>query len=165
MIIKIKEAGRDKKPILERLLQLYFYDFSEIEGGDVDDQGLFHYTYLDIYWEETGRYPYLVYVDGRPAGFVLVRCHSYFDSPEKTHVMAEFFVMRKYRRRGVGSTMAFRIFDKFPGRWEIAETPHNYEAREFWRHVIGQYTGGRFEEVILENDRWRGPVQYFKKVE
>ena len=27
--------------------------------------------------------------------------------------------------------------------------------------VIAEYTGGHFEETILDNEQWRGPVQYF----
>jgi predicted acetyltransferase len=76
-------------------------------------------------------------------------------------VVAEFFVMRKYRRQGVGEQVATLIFDMFPGKWEIQETTKNLSAQAFWRKVIGRYTGGRFGEIFLNDDRWHGPVQSF----
>jgi len=163
MLIRIEHAAIEQWPLMERLMQLYMYDFSEIEGGDTDEKGRYHYQYLDLYWEDKNRHPFLIYVDDKPAGFVLIRKTSFLHKPVEGHTIAEFFVMRKYRHRGVGTTVASRIFDKFPGRWEVSETKRNTAAREFWRRVIGQYTGGKFEEVMLDNDKWRGPAQYFEK--
>lgn len=34
MNIQVKQATLDQKPILEKLIQLYFYDFSEIFDAD-----------------------------------------------------------------------------------------------------------------------------------
>ena len=75
--------------------------------------------------------------------------------------MDEFFVMRKYRRAGVGSEFAARLFDIFPGRWEVAQVAPNTEATLFWRSVIRAYTSGNFDERIENSDKWRGPVQTF----
>ena len=66
--------------------------------------------------------------------------------------MDEFFVMRKYRRIGVGSAFATRLFDMFPGRWEVAEVAPNTNGAAFWRAVIGKYTDGHFEERIEDID-------------
>lgn len=75
MRIEVVKAALQEKPILRNLLELYQYDFSEIEGEDVDARGLFGYRYLDRYWMESGRHPFLVKVDGMLAGFVLVSRH------------------------------------------------------------------------------------------
>ena len=53
-------------------MELYLYDFSEFDGADVDAQARYGYPYLDRYWEEAGRSPFLIRVDGVLAGFVLV---------------------------------------------------------------------------------------------
>jgi hypothetical protein len=37
----------------------------------------------------------------------------------------------------------------------------NAAAQAFWRKVIGDYTAGRFVELILDDHRWRGPIQTF----
>ena len=75
--------------------------------------------------------------------------------------MDDFFVMRKYRRSGVGTMLARYCFERFRGRWEVAEMPQNTAAQSFWRRVVGEYTGGRFQDLNLDNEHWRGPIQTF----
>lgn len=61
--------------------------------------------------------------------------------------MAEFFVLRKHRGRGLGRRAVFTLFDRFRGKWEISELPRNAPAIRFWRRVIGEYSGGRYTET------------------
>ena len=161
MIIQIREASGEQKPILERLMQLYLYDFSEIDGEDVNQNGLFDYKYLDSYWNEPGRFPFLIHVNDKIAGFVLVAEYSYLRMQGKCHCIAELFVVRKYRRQGIGKTAASQIFDRFPGRWEVGQITANVAAQGFWRSVIGEYTKGQFTEMALDNEFWQGPIQSF----
>ncbi|OMD34860.1 hypothetical protein BSK56_33410, partial [Paenibacillus borealis] len=73
----------------------------------------------------------------------------------------EFFVMQKYRRSGVGTWAAHRLFDMFPGDWKVSQIRANTPARNFWHRVIGSYTGGEFQERF---NSWQGnPSQYFSK--
>ena len=39
--------------------------------------------------------------------------------------------------------------------------PGNQAALAFWRRVIGAYTGGRFVEHELHDERWHGTLQCF----
>lgn len=75
--------------------------------------------------------------------------------------MAEFFIMRKYRHHGVGEHVAGYIFDQFPGPWQVGQITENQPAISFWRKVIGRYTQENFQEHLLNNQQWRGPVQAF----
>jgi predicted acetyltransferase len=164
--VEVAAARLHEKAVLRNLVELYQYDFSELDGSDVDQHGLFGYRYLDHYWTEPGRYPFLIRVDGRLAGFALVRRGSYLKHPgappeEVAMTIAEFFVMRKYRRRGVGARVARELFERFPGRWEVGEIEQNAVAQSFWRKVIGELTGGRFEEVFRDDSEFRGPIQVF----
>jgi predicted acetyltransferase len=147
-----------EKSVLRNLLELYCYDFSEYTGADVNIHGLYQYEYLDVYWTEHGRHPFFIMVDGQFAGFALVR--ELETGPPTLYSMAEFFVMRKYRRRYAGTKAARQIFDRFQGRWSIAQTEDNLPAQAFWRKVIADYTGGAFEEVEMMG--WQGPVQKFE---
>jgi predicted acetyltransferase len=76
-------------------------------------------------------------------------------------MIAEFFVLRKYRHCGVGRAAAFAVFDRFPGHWEVSQIAENSPAQQFWRRIIAQYTHGRYQEVLLDNETWHGPVQIF----
>lgn len=159
MLIELSPATLDDKPILQRMLELYQYDFSETSGTDLDSHGCFGYPSLDHYWLEQGRHPFLVRVGGKLAGFVLVNRHTFV--PGNELAIAEFFIMRKYRRMGVGRTISFQVFERFRGKWEIQQTETNLPAQAFWRSVVAAYTAGNYRELFLEEAFWRGPVQCF----
>jgi len=161
MDVHIEEISIEQKPVIERLMQLYLYDFSEIEGHEINRDGLFEYRYLDLYWIDSDRHPFLMYAEGKVAGFVLVNSITYLDENEGARSIAEFFVMRQYRRKGVGKKAAIAVFDMFPGRWEVRQTQNNIGGRKFWRSVIPDYTGGRFTQTIADTEEWQGPIQSF----
>lgn len=148
------------KPVLQALMELYLYDTSEFSDDDVDEHGRFGYRYLDYYWTEDGRYAFFIRVAGRIAGLALVRRLEAGDDP--LYEMAEFFVMVRYRGRGIGRAAAAMLFDRFPGRWEVAQLGANLPAQAFWRKVIGDYTGGDYREEWSDVDYRRGPVQMFR---
>lgn len=161
MEIAIHDAGPDDAATLRNLLQFYLHDFSEVDGNDVDDSGRFAYDDLAPYWTEADRRAFLIRADGRLAGFVLVDREAPLSGAGACWSIAEFFVMRKYRRRGVGARAAAEVFRRFPGRWEVSQIAANVAAQSFWRAAIDRCTGGRYTEAYVADDRWRGPVQVF----
>jgi predicted acetyltransferase len=157
--IELRPARIEDKSILRNLLELYAYDFAEYDGADVDEHGLYGYHRLDHYWTDEGRSPFLVRVSGKWAGLALLREVTLPDG-RPAHSIAEFFIMRKYRRLGAGKIVAQRLFDMFPGVWEVGQITENLPAQIFWRAVIADYTGGRYEEV--QRDYWDGTMQVFE---
>jgi predicted acetyltransferase len=67
-------------------------------------------------------------------------------SQQNEYRMAEFFIDRAHRRRGLGRSAVRLILDRFAGRWEIVEYTRNPGAVEFWRSVVAGYTNGRYRE-------------------
>ena len=148
MEVSVTPASRAEKPILWQLLQLYHYDFTEFLPLKLNSAGAYEYRYFDEQWEPAPgeeRHPLLVRVDGELAGFALVRFVN------ETYVMSEFFVMRPFRRSGVGSRAALELFRRFPGKWIVHQVPENRPAQAFWRKVIGKFTAGTFEESTDEH--------------
>ena len=160
-MITLDPAGAAERPVLENLFQLYAYDWSELGWLDVGDDGRFADPSLDAYWQDDHRHPFLIRVDGRLAGFALVAGRSRLTGRAGVFDMAEFFVMRKYRRRGVGFAAASAAFDRFIGRWEIRQRDENVAATAFWRRVIARYTDGSYQEIRCDDATWVGPVQTF----
>jgi predicted acetyltransferase len=161
MNISLDAATPADTPVLDRLLQLYEYDFSEYGGVDVDPNGLFESVDTKTIWEPHD-HVFFIRIDNNLVGFAYVTRHdSYFDQG-KTHNLSEFFVMRKYRRRGIGEQVACALFDRFPGRWEFGTLPGNLVAQAFWRRVLGRYTGGTHQEVSEGCERWSGPIWTFE---
>ena len=161
MNLQVTAAGPEEQARLTALFELYVYDFSETLGIDIGDDGRFRVPPLAAYWTDPRCHAFLIRVDERLAGFALVQARSRLSGDETVCDVAEFFVMRRYRRHGVGERVAGWLFDRFRGPWEVREKAENHAATAFWRRAIGRYTGGRFEEVVLDDQWWRGPVQRF----
>ena len=136
-------------------MQLYAYDLSELLGLDLGDDG--RYRTPDC---SDGNL-FFVRVAGKLAGFALVKRRSRLTGEEGVNDMAEFFVLRRYRRQKIGERVATWLFDRFAGRWEVRQKTANQPATAFWRRVISDYTKGQFEELLVDDERWRGPVQRF----
>lgn len=159
MNIELRTPSRSERNLIRQMMELYLYDFSEYDEADLDEHGHFEYGDLDYFWFEPTHAAFLVSVDEKLAGFVLVDNESLLGGSQRS--ITEFFVMRKYRRRGVGRYIAQEVFNRLPGMWEVAVIETNKPAQEFWRGVIGEYRQGRFEETLLDNEKWKGPVFSF----
>lgn len=159
-MIELQRAAASRRTLVRQLYELYCHDFSPMTGDDVGDDGFWTGDdFLDPWPDDL--HIYLIKVDRRWAGFAWVASGGYVD-PRSTHfLMDEFFVLRKYRRRGVGEWAAVWLFNHYSGTWEVGEIPENTEAQQFWRTVISRYTAGHYREVNVNNERWRGPVQIF----
>lgn len=83
--------------------------------------------------------------DGEPAGFAMV-VRQGAASRDADFRMAEFYVDRPHRRRGIGRSAVRLILDRFAGRWEISEYTRNPAAVKFWRSVVSAYTQGKYRE-------------------
>lgn len=148
--------------VLHNLMQLYLYDFSALlcegEEGYVNEQGLFELDFdLRRYVERRGYWGYLARVGERWAGFALISDKADKAPPGTSgRNVDEFFVLRCFRRRGIGRQMAERVFDTYRGFWQIGEIGPNRAAQAFWRRVIDRYTGGRFVEFVAEEEQ--GPI-------
>jgi predicted acetyltransferase len=144
--VTVQEAAKSDEPVVRRLLELYGHDFSEFTDADVDEHGLYGYRDLDRYWTDPERHPFLFRVVGHWAGLALVRTGA-------PHDLAEFFVLRKYRRHGVGHAAARAVLARFPGQWQVRQMTANAGATEFWRRAIPV----EFDEELTDH----GPVQRF----
>jgi predicted acetyltransferase len=146
----------DQKPILINLMQKYVHDMSEFTGYDVNDDGLYDLgPHFDPYWEDPTRHPFFVRHDGGLAGFALV-----FEDEPSCFTVAEFFILRKFRRVGTGTAAAKLLFQRFKGCWRVAQDEKNTQAQAFWRKVIAQVSGGDFQED-WSAQKPRGPMQTF----
>jgi predicted acetyltransferase len=160
MDVCLVAARCEDKPVIQRLMEIFSHDHSEFDHSDVNEHGLYEYEYTDAYWVEPERHPFLIRVDGKIAGFALVRKLGEQGGLD-SHSVAEFFIMRKFRRAGAGGKAARLLFDSFPGRWRVCQVPDNAPAHSFWGKVIGNYTQDHFRDYYEDDDRWVGSVQEF----
>jgi predicted acetyltransferase len=142
--VSLEPAAPAEEPVLANLLQLYIHDLSEIFpkvalGAD----GRFEYPRLPLYWSEPERrFPFLIRCGERLAGFVLATRGSPVTTDPDVMDVAEFFVIRQYRRSSVGRDAAFLLWNRFPGPWTIRVVAHHASGAAFWRRIASEYTKG-----------------------
>lgn len=145
--LEVIAATAADKPVVARLIQLYLHDMTEHLPFAVGDDGLYAYDFLDRFWQ----HPYLLRADGELAGFALVidSCPVTGESP--CWFMAEFFVLRAYRGRGVGRAAAEAVMVQHTGRWHVGVIDRNLPAAAFWRAVLVGATG---RAVHFDGEDW-----------
>jgi predicted acetyltransferase len=148
--VEVIPATPEQAPVLANLLELYAHDFSEFHDLALGADGRFGYRHLPLYWSESGRHPFLVRLDGNLAGLVLVKRGSEISGSEGVWDMAEFFVVRGYRRRGIGTEIAHEVWRRFPGLWEVRVMQSNRPACHFWEHAIAEFTGQTIHSIRVE---------------
>ena len=117
--LELIRAGTEHRSALENLLELYIHDFSELVPRDVGEDGRYGYKNLPLFWSDNSRLPFLARLDGKIVGFALVTQSSEPPGDGEAWDMAEFFVLRRYRHRGIGIQLAEKVWLHCPGRWQI----------------------------------------------
>ena len=167
--VAVTRAGPDRRALIEGMTPFYIYDFSEFEPADSDRfefnaEHRFDPYPLDPYWREPDHVPLIIEAGGRSAGFALINAVAH-SGGVCDHSMAEFFVMRKHRRGGVGARAVAQILPMFPGRWEIAIARRNAQALGFWPRAVGALDCVRgLRTLEMDSDLWRGPILQFEMV-
>src|SRR5262249_31377947 len=143
-------AKKEEEQILANLLELYAYDLSELFDLKIGADGRFGYEPLHLYWHDSKHFPFLIRVNGDLAGFVLLQKGSQITGAIDTWDVAEFFVLRPYRKRGVGVAVAQTVWKIFPGRWEVRVLEKNLAAQSFWQNAISKFLGSHSEPALME---------------
>ena len=145
--------------LLANLLELYVHDLSEVFPRiQIGADGRFGYDSLSLYWSEPERrFPFFIRCGERIAGFVLVTRGSPASDDPDVFDVAEFFILRRYRRSGVGRLAAFLLWNRLPGRWIVRVSEANRGAMPFWAGVVAEYTKGALAECTREGSPapWR----------
>ena len=155
--IELVRATPDQQPIIANLIELYAHDFSEFYPIELGTDGRFGYKDLALYWSEADWLPFLVQVNGRWAGFVLSRRERAVEGNEPVWDVSEFFVLRAWRRRSVGITVAHELWQRWPGRWQVRVMESNDSGCRFWEKAVRTFAGdgvraSRFEKCGVN---WR----------
>ena len=136
MAFELRKAADSERPSVEHLIQLYLYDMASEHPWPLGPDGRYGYDFLDRFWQ----YPYLLYADGELAGFALLIRGCPVTGRDDCWFMAEFFVLRPYRRRGLGAEATRRLLASHAGAWHVAVLQSNRSALAFWGRVLSEHT-------------------------
>jgi predicted acetyltransferase len=162
MNIEIVRATPRDDTTLRNLYQLYIYEFTRfMTHWHVNYAGRFTEDDLDEIWTKPQRQSFIVKVDNELAGFAIVDngVPAVNSDEQNAVIMEEFFIMAAFQARGIAEQVATRLFDMFPGKWEVFELEKNVRAQRFWQRTIERYTKGQFHEALSRDGR--GVVQFF----
>lgn len=159
MEFTLTEVEDSDYELIQNLIRFYIYDMSEFTGwscppnglyGGVDDQPYYFGKTPSIKevlwpdgWQGKG---YKILVNSEIAGFCLVRLFNKED--RQLHDIGEFFIIRKFRNKGLGRRVAHAVFDLYPGNWQVRQMVDNRPAQAFWRKVVATYTQDQFEDGL-----------------
>lgn len=104
------------------------------------------------WFADDSSHPLIILKNDKPVGFALVSRPPRNLRTEIDFRMAEFFVTLRERRLGVGRDAARLIFNRFAGSWEVSEFLYNTPAVKFWRTIVAEYTGGKFQETTAHGE-------------
>ncbi len=164
MKVELIKATDEDLPIVHNLIRYYVYDMSKLTGWDCTPQGTYggcdgsreywHPNHPDtpteFRWSDNRKgYPYMISVNGKIAGFVLLQELCVDGKP--LFDVGEIFVLGKFQRLGVGRQTAHKLFKMFRGSWRLRQLPENIPAVKFWRKVIGEFTNGNFKESQIDD--------------
>lgn len=138
--IEIVNATVQQQAILANLLELMAYEHSEQWKFDIGDNGFYGYEDLPLFWTDPNRYPYLIYVNNKIAGLVMVQKGSPISGDKQIWDMAELFIMKKYKKQGIGTAVTQEIWTQFKGRWQVRVLVENEIASSFWLQAIKKFT-------------------------
>jgi predicted acetyltransferase len=158
MSLQFRQALAHDFPALQQMLELYQYELSDIWPQDTDAQARYGY---DLERHRLGKYfhAHVALAGSQYAGFALV-------SPARVTRsqgcwMEQFFVLKRFRRQGVGFALARYVLDHHPGEWEVGQMTANTAAQAFWRQTISALFAGAFVEIEVKEGAWQGVVQQF----
>jgi predicted acetyltransferase len=133
--VVLEPITRDSASTLDNLFELYTYDFSEHMPLRIKASGRFERTPGDVWWTREDHFAYFIKLGGELAGFALLRAGSRVTDASEVMDVAEFFVLRSVRGKGVGRLAAHALFRAFPGTWEVRVRRTNVAAMQFWSKV------------------------------
>ena len=148
--LTVTPARDDDKATFSNLIQLYLYDMTESMPFPVGSDGRFNYDFFDRFWQ----FPYLIRSDLEIAGFAFVIDRCPLTDRRPCFFMAEFFVLKAYRRRGIGKAFMNELINRHQGDWHVAVPVQNYSALAFWQKALGGF-GPEVEELVFDGDLWR----------
>jgi predicted acetyltransferase len=130
--VKLAPIAIEEKHILENLLTLFLHDLSEFADDiKVNEDGKFEYNGLELYFKYEDLKPFFICFKNEIAGFVFLNTGKFVpkDSDISIH---ELFILKAFRRKGVGAIAVKKILDLNKGKYKIGQLINNKQAINFW---------------------------------
>lgn len=150
--VSVREPRGADRTWIRGVYRDYLYDLAPAATGLfplLPEIGQREPEQLDRLFADTEARVLTICYANEPVGFAKIRLRV--ASPAEFS-MADFFIARAWRRRGIGAQAVRLILDRFEGAWLITEHLRNEPAVQFWRQVVSGYTVGKYQERIVNGE-------------
>lgn len=142
--LSIRYASLNDRSVIEAMMEAYLQELG-LCGP---------YPYLEKYWQEPRRSPYLLFSREQAIGFALV------DAPDQGATeLVEFYVQPSFRGQGIGRRAACMLFSTHAGTWRVGVRKDNELGQRFWKTVLD----GRPSVALTENFSPPGLIYQFMR--
>lgn len=138
------DITNDNMQIYYNLSQHYEAEFSPLKGSLPNKDGIYKIS-TNIDENHKG---FILYEDFTPIGFAVI------DISKEIFDVCEFYIIPSHRNKKFGKKLAFFIFDKYTGDWEVKQIKGAEQATKFWIKVINSYTEGKYTENEYIDNKW-----------
>ena len=104
------------------------------------------------WWVRANGEHYLIRVDDTVAGFVNIVKAADPVAAGAEYDLFDFYILPKFRGKGVGKTAAKMAFDLHHGTWQVFYLTPNLPANRLWDGVVAEITDGQFERRGTDYD-------------
>ncbi len=157
--IKLVPITYESENIFKNLMTLYLHDLSEYTNDlKINDVGLFEYEGIEFYFKEEDLKPFFIYYEENIAGFVLLNSGK-FTPKNAEFCIHEFFILKSYRKKGIGTEAINKLLEKYKGKYIVAQLAENKPAISFWHNY---YTNNNIN--YIENERVIDDVQCITQI-
>ena len=151
----------ESKSELENLMSYYLHDLSEFADDlKISEDGKFKYDGMELYLSEKDLKPFFINFNGENIGFILLNTGRYVPKGID-YIINEFFILKGYRRKGLGASSIKKLMDVFKGTYFVKELLDNKLAVSFWKRFYKRQ-GIQFDENSVLSDGFECIIQRFE---
>jgi predicted acetyltransferase len=135
MQLEICPRREEDKTVIWNLFQFYCYDTSTEDECDVEESGTYSLSpkYFAQYWTLPTWSARLLRWEGAVAGFALLEDS---DALPGGMELADLFVMRRFRRHGIGREVVSYFMSERKLPWTVVVFDEAVEAKAFWSSIF-----------------------------
>lgn len=156
--IELVPATAETRNKLENLITLYLHDLSEFADDlKVNQDGKFEYEGIELYFTRDELKPFFIYFHDEVVGFILLNSGN-FVPKDIDYSVHEFFILKSFRKKGIGSAAVRKLMDIYKGKYKIVQLAGNKPAINFWKSFYRKQ-GIEYSESIEVIDDLKGLIQ------
>lgn len=126
---------------LRHVYPLYLHDLSQFDqhAYRLSASGQWEPDHLPYWFSHAFCHPFVLLSGTGPVGFAFIGEVPFpFMSEDVQFRLSEFFILRAFRRSGIGRRAALAVLAPFTGSFELTVLEANTPALAFWRTVLPQ---------------------------